>query len=144
MNAFIEENRRDIAAIEEKRFNSSKNESEKIKNLKAEMKTKILMEIATAGLPLHIYDWKILRSIYLVFMKDTCLFMFEKYNDIPESSSNSFDDLLKDLVDLLYSYENPPFTLQRITELIISPEAHYSSCKKYLYALEKTLLVTAD
>ncbi|GLB35422.1 putative PPP4R2 [Lyophyllum shimeji] len=38
---------------------------------------------------------------------------------------------------------NPPFTIQRVCELCIHPQQHYSSVGKYLRAVEKSLLVTS-
>lgn len=37
----------------------------------------------------------------------------------------------------------PPFTLQRICELLIDPEKHYKSSKKILFAMEKLVNVSA-
>ncbi|KAK7467054.1 hypothetical protein VKT23_004116 [Stygiomarasmius scandens] len=37
----------------------------------------------------------------------------------------------------------PPFTIQRVCELCISPRKHYKSVGKYLRAVEKSLLVTS-
>ncbi|KAF5365782.1 hypothetical protein D9758_003265 [Tetrapyrgos nigripes] len=37
----------------------------------------------------------------------------------------------------------PPFTIQRVCELCISPKKHYKSIGKYLRAVEKSLLVTS-
>ncbi|KAJ1301985.1 hypothetical protein OPQ81_000820 [Rhizoctonia solani] len=37
----------------------------------------------------------------------------------------------------------PPFTVQRLAELIVKPRAHYKNVGKYIRALERTLLVTS-
>ncbi|CEL63268.1 hypothetical protein RSOLAG1IB_05311 [Rhizoctonia solani AG-1 IB] len=37
----------------------------------------------------------------------------------------------------------PPFTVQRLVELVVKPRAHYKNVGKYLRALERTLLVTS-
>ncbi|KAH6918959.1 PPP4R2-domain-containing protein, partial [Coprinopsis sp. MPI-PUGE-AT-0042] len=39
--------------------------------------------------------------------------------------------------------DNPPFTIQRLAELLLDPKAYYNSVGKYLRAVEKTLLVTS-
>lgn len=38
---------------------------------------------------------------------------------------------------------NPPFTIQRICQLVLQPREHYKSVGKYLRALERSLLVTS-
>ncbi|CAE6493238.1 unnamed protein product [Rhizoctonia solani] len=37
----------------------------------------------------------------------------------------------------------PPFTVQRLAELVVKPRGHYKSVGKYIRALERTLLVTS-
>ncbi|QRW23296.1 oxidoreductase FAD/NAD(P)-binding protein [Rhizoctonia solani] len=37
----------------------------------------------------------------------------------------------------------PPFTVQRLVELVVKPRGHYKNVGKYLRALERTLLVTS-
>ncbi|KAF9227606.1 hypothetical protein BS17DRAFT_774016 [Gyrodon lividus] len=39
--------------------------------------------------------------------------------------------------------DNPPFTIQRVCELCVSPMQHYKFIGKYLRAIEKSLLVTS-
>lgn len=43
----------------------------------------------------------------------------------------------------LNSYEDAPFTLQRLCELILNPEKSYTSTKKYITALEKMVNITS-
>ncbi|QRV82180.1 oxidoreductase FAD/NAD(P)-binding protein [Ceratobasidium sp. AG-Ba] len=44
----------------------------------------------------------------------------------------------------LHDFEGaPPFTVQRLAELAVSPRSHYNSAGKYVRALERTLLVTS-
>ncbi|TPX35745.1 hypothetical protein SmJEL517_g02022 [Synchytrium microbalum] len=43
----------------------------------------------------------------------------------------------------LDSFEEPPFTIQRICELITNPDQHHRNVWAYLRALEKVLLVTS-
>lgn len=51
----------------------------------------------------------------------------------------SFTRLLTDYCLLSY----PPFTIQRVCELALNPQDHYSSVGKYLRAIERSLFVTS-
>lgn len=56
-----------------------------------------------------------------------------------------FDDEMDVILQFMCFFENeywninirPPFTIQRICELLLNPEKHYRSSKKILYAVEK-------
>ncbi len=50
-------------------------------------------------------QWPKLKLVLLVLMKDSCVAMNEKYSDITRTIENNFEDLLKDLVDLLLSFD---------------------------------------
>jgi len=48
------------------------------------------------------------------------------------------------IVEQLDDFEDgPPFTIQRLCELCVSPRKHYRTVGKYLRALERTILVTS-
>ncbi|EIW70043.1 hypothetical protein TREMEDRAFT_14806, partial [Tremella mesenterica DSM 1558] len=55
-----------------------------------------------------------------------------------EDAKKEVDRLLQILDDLDY----PPFTIQRLAELLIFPTGHHNTLGKYLRAVEKSLLVT--
>jgi len=66
-------------------------------------------------------------------------------NTQPLILDSADQELLSHIVrDLSSSHftNHPPFTLQRITELIHDPTKHYSSVSKYLRAIERTLTVS--
>lgn len=46
--------------------------------------------------------------------------------------------------ELRIPFFRPPFTIQRICELILSPTSHYSSLPKYLRALNRVLNVSSE
>ncbi|KAF7295048.1 hypothetical protein MIND_01043000 [Mycena indigotica] len=52
-------------------------------------------------------------------------------------------DMKMVVFELLDQFESAPFTIQRVCELCLEPQKHYTSVGKYLRALEKTLLVTS-
>lgn len=45
---------------------------------------------------------------------------------------------------LITPYDSTPFTIQRISELCVTPRQHYKYVGKYLRAVEKCLLVTSS
>lgn len=47
------------------------------------------------------------------------------------------------LVDAFESFEAPPFTVQRIVELLLNPKAFYSRASSLAFSLEKLLRVTS-
>jgi serine/threonine-protein phosphatase 4 regulatory subunit 2 len=49
-------------------------------------------------------------------------------------------DMILSQVDL---FEEAPFTIQRVCELLIDPKKHYKSTDKYMRALLKNLLVVS-
>ncbi|BFZ64041.1 hypothetical protein YB2330_005179 [Saitoella coloradoensis] len=51
--------------------------------------------------------------------------------------------LLSRLISVIQRFTGPPFTVQRIAELIARPREHYSDIGKYLRALERNLSVTS-
>ncbi|KAI8582904.1 hypothetical protein K450DRAFT_225381 [Umbelopsis ramanniana AG] len=47
------------------------------------------------------------------------------------------------IIDIIDNMEEPPFTIQRFAELLVSPTRHYTSRVKYLRAVEKVILITS-
>ncbi|KAH8107124.1 PPP4R2-domain-containing protein [Cristinia sonorae] len=62
-----------------------------------------------------------------------------KHTLTPEEAKE-FKEALFKLID---DFEGPPFTIQRVCELSITPRKHYKYLGKYLRAVEKALLVTS-
>ncbi|KAJ2922223.1 hypothetical protein H1R20_g14859, partial [Candolleomyces eurysporus] len=52
-------------------------------------------------------------------------------------------DAVQAVFDQLDAFDGPPFTIQRLCELLIEPQKHYKSVGKYLRAVEKSILVTS-
>ncbi|WRT67326.1 uncharacterized protein IL334_004296 [Kwoniella shivajii] len=48
------------------------------------------------------------------------------------------------LVNILEDMDSPPFTLQRLSELLLDPTKHHTTFGKFLRAIEKSLLVTTS
>ncbi|RXW21002.1 hypothetical protein EST38_g4850 [Candolleomyces aberdarensis] len=52
-------------------------------------------------------------------------------------------DAVQAVFDQLDAFDGPPFTIQRLCELLIEPKKQYKSVGKYLRAVEKSILVTS-
>ncbi|KAL0947058.1 hypothetical protein HGRIS_013199 [Hohenbuehelia grisea] len=62
-------------------------------------------------------------------------------NYMTEEQAN---DLKGHIFTQLHAFEtNPPFTVQRLCELVVNPTDHYNCVGKYLRAVEKSILVTS-
>ena len=93
--------------IQERNFQPSRNDTPRAAQIKASIRDSVITEVATRGVVPQDVDWKSLRQVYLVLMKDASLYMNEKYPDIQRTIQSSFEDSLKDLVDLLLSFDRP-------------------------------------
>eukprot|EP00268_Persea_americana_P057710 TRINITY_DN692_c1_g2_i1.p1 TRINITY_DN692_c1_g2~~TRINITY_DN692_c1_g2_i1.p1 ORF type:complete len:264 (-),score=71.57 TRINITY_DN692_c1_g2_i1:234-1025(-) len=109
----------------------------------------ILEVIASTGKFWH--DWNILKEILSSRLKQVLAQYPESQmaSDVigPQPSSLSgetYQELVKRLDEALLSFiEGPPFTLQRICEILLTPQSIYSTLSKLALALEKNLLVTS-
>ncbi|CAA3001899.1 serine threonine- phosphatase 4 regulatory subunit 2 isoform X1 [Olea europaea subsp. europaea] len=92
-------------------------------------------------------DWEKLRSMLSFYLKQVL-------SEYPESKmtteqqisllGETFSELVKRLDDAVHSFdEGPPFTLQRICEILLSARNIYPKLSKLALALEKNLLVTS-
>jgi len=55
--------------------------------------------------------------------------------------NEQFLEMRDSLITLANGFDHPPFTFQRVCELIINPKKNYTKCEKYMRALEKNLRV---
>ena len=63
----------------------------------------------------------------------------------PSDPSDSFEPRVSHLLLLLSTFAAPPFTLQRLAELLNEPRQHYNNTSHYLAALCKCVYgITAD
>nr|GMC85960.1 serine/threonine-protein phosphatase 4 regulatory subunit 2 [Ipomoea batatas]GMC88538.1 serine/threonine-protein phosphatase 4 regulatory subunit 2 [Ipomoea batatas] len=110
-----------------------------------EERMRLLEAIAATGKFWH--DWDKLKSILSFHLKQ----VLEDYpeakmtNELQISSlGEPFPDLAKRLDDALISFvDGPPFTLQRLCEILLDARNIYSKLSKLALALEKNLLVTS-
>lgn len=105
----------------------------------------VLQDIASTGK--FRLDWDKLKSMLSFQLKQVL-------SEYPEaklttdqenaSSGESYADLVKRLDEELHAFiEGPPFTLQRICEILLEARSIYPVLSKLALALEKNLLVTS-
>lgn len=107
-----------------------------------------IQEIARTGSVC--YKWQSLLGVLLFQLRS----VLEISPPQPDGSGNppqevaglagdgSYDESCSRLYSLLQSFEGPPFTIQRICELLLHPHQHHKTKRKLLYALDKLLSVT--
>ncbi|EGZ30143.1 hypothetical protein PHYSODRAFT_553281 [Phytophthora sojae] len=94
---------------------------------------KVLLEMRQTGVPC--YAWAHLKVLLLAKLQ---LALDEM--DAKDAASKS---RRASVTQLLQTFESPPFTLQRLTEIILEPHKSYRSLPKLLNALEKLLAVSS-
>ncbi|KAJ6794137.1 serine/threonine-protein phosphatase 4 regulatory subunit 2 isoform X1 [Iris pallida] len=110
---------------------------------------RVMMEvIAATGKFWH--DWNMLKSLLSIRLKQVLSEYPEAKvtsGDGPQPSSLSgetYPELVRRLDEALLSFiEGPPFTLQRLCEILLTPKSTYRNLSKLALALEKNLLVTS-
>ncbi|XP_051143234.1 uncharacterized protein LOC127259725 isoform X1 [Andrographis paniculata] len=92
-------------------------------------------------------DWEKLRSVLSYSLKQVLSEYPEAKMTTEQQISTlgeTFEELVKRLDDALYCfYEGPPFTLQRLCEILLTARSIYPKLSKLSLALEKNLLVTS-
>lgn len=66
----------------------------------------------------------------------------EQYEE-PNVEKFNLDKSREEMLELLSSFDEPPFTIQRICELLYSPFKYYDKVSTFLRALEKNLRVVS-
>ncbi|KAK4433197.1 hypothetical protein Salat_1081900 [Sesamum alatum] len=102
---------------------------------------------ASASTGKYWQDWEKLRSILSYHLKQVLSEYPEAKMTIEQqiaSLGETFQELVKRLDDALHSFdEGPPFTLQRLCEILLAARSIYPKLSKLSLALEKNLLVTS-
>ncbi|KAG6585097.1 serine/threonine-protein phosphatase 4 regulatory subunit 2-B-like [Phytophthora cinnamomi] len=92
----------------------------------------VLLEMRQTGVPC--YAWAHLKVLLLAKLQ---LALDAMDADAASKSRRA------SVTQLLQTFESPPFTLQRLTEIILEPHRSYRSLPKLLNALEKLLAVSS-
>jgi hypothetical protein len=98
---------------------------------------KTVVEISRTG---EVHDvWSFLRPVLTLRLSKA---LESEFSDF-DLHSQEYQDLYQLIVKRLNTFLNPPFTIQRLCELLAYPKMHYSRADKYLRALEKVLMVVS-
>jgi serine/threonine-protein phosphatase 4 regulatory subunit 2 len=95
------------------------------------------------------YKWPLIRPLLVQLMQQH-LHEFEAAEHVdvgparPLPDNDSVDALCERFETLLEAFEGPPWTLQRLCELLLEPRKQYQRLHKLALALEKLLLVTGE
>lgn len=113
--------------------------------LSAEEVKSVLETIASTGKFWH--DWDELKIMLSFQLKQVLSEYAEATKSVDQQNSSlgeSYPDLAQRLDEALFSFvEGPPFTLQRLCEILLNARAIYPNLSKLALALEKNLLVTS-
>ncbi|XP_060971220.1 uncharacterized protein LOC115716688 isoform X3 [Cannabis sativa] len=105
----------------------------------------ILEVIASTGKFWH--EWDKLKATLSFQLKQVLLEYPEAKMTIEEQNASlreTFTELVKRLDEALHSFDQgPPFTLQRLCEILLNARGIYPNLSKLALALEKNLLVTS-
>jgi len=103
--------------------------------------TEVLQEMASTGQSR--YDWTHFRALLGSKLQQVCSEYYGVTKDV-EVAGETFDVVLKRLLILLGEFPNPPFTTQRLCELLLDPHRIYAtSTRKLMNAIEKLLTVSS-
>lgn len=119
---------------------------EDIKSLKNSLR-QILHNISQTGeLPEDVTWSEVIRLLEFMIIEECQTFKDKFGYRVPledEEGYDSFEQNLEILVTLLGGFrEKPPFTLQRICELVVSGKEIYNKTHHFMFALEKCLNIS--
>ncbi|KAG4100154.1 PPP4R2-domain-containing protein [Neocallimastix lanati (nom. inval.)] len=99
--------------------------------------------LKTANTAEVVCNWNLLRKILRIKIKELCE---QKMADSPGNqiiNGESVEDFQMRIWSILDSFDEPPFTIQRLCELTTISHEQHKTVWKYLRAIEKVLLVTS-
>ncbi|XP_065653480.1 serine/threonine-protein phosphatase 4 regulatory subunit 2-like [Hydra vulgaris] len=103
----------------------------------------ILEDIAKTGQ--YIFPWHYLKRLYLWKLQKVMSDFLETNQSLnsanKEENLNELKAIKSKLLETFDRFLSAPFTLQRLTELLLNPHKHYKSTLKYFRALEKNIFV---
>ncbi|CAF0934822.1 unnamed protein product [Rotaria sordida] len=104
----------------------------------------ILVQIAKTGY--SCYPWEKIKPLFLqklniVLNEFNTESNMDKLEIHPNVDRSTFEDLKWDIIERINSFENTPFTIQRLCELILSPRANYRRTDKFIRGLTKCVSV---
>lgn len=102
--------------------------------------------VARTGNP--VFQWSLVK----VLIKEKLMVVLDEFMDgnanleipqCPNVDPFSFESMKSNLLSRLDSFVLPPFTIQRICELLTAPRKEYNRLDKYMRAVEKNVLVVS-
>nr|CAB3265113.1 serine/threonine-protein phosphatase 4 regulatory subunit 2-A [Phallusia mammillata] len=95
-----------------------------------------------------VFSWEKVQQIFIHKLK---LVLNEFYQSSPYKGSkvnpnlenDKFEDMRERVVQLAADFDCPPFTFQRLCELVTDPKRNYTKCEKFIRAMEKNLMVVS-
>eukprot|EP00928_Gymnodinium_smaydae_P033264 TRINITY_DN23870_c0_g2_i1.p1 TRINITY_DN23870_c0_g2~~TRINITY_DN23870_c0_g2_i1.p1 ORF type:complete len:221 (-),score=64.63 TRINITY_DN23870_c0_g2_i1:38-700(-) len=105
----------------------------------------LISEVATTGVAAG-YPWEALR---LLLARKLSVVLAEFWKDAPDVEVKSGESFERVAVEPLTASlleprrEGAPFTVQRLCELLSEPRSIYKSTRRFLYALQRAVLVTS-
>ncbi|XP_046405707.1 serine/threonine-protein phosphatase 4 regulatory subunit 2 [Ischnura elegans] len=111
----------------------------KLKELPKELE-EFLTIVAKNGDP--VYPWSKVRHVYRAKIISVLTQFFES-SPSSETSQFSYESMKSKILERFDTFRSAPFTIQRLSELLINPRKEYNRIDKYMRALEKNLLVVS-
>lgn len=97
--------------------------------------SKVVADIAACGLTR--YAWPSLRHLLRVMFQNVVTEYVASSGKPSDVDGESFDERYRRVVHMMDEWPNPPFTLQRMCELLIDPNRFYRNTNKYFQAFSK-------
>ncbi|KAI8799222.1 protein phosphatase 4 core regulatory subunit R2 [Cladochytrium replicatum] len=106
----------------------------------------VLSDIAQTGAPRH--PWNVLKELVRFRLVEVCdgklpLLTLSSLRNGAATQVESVEEYRLRLTHALDSMSGTPFTIQRLSELLVNPAEHHRNIFKYLRALEKVMYVTS-
>ncbi|CEL91801.1 unnamed protein product [Vitrella brassicaformis CCMP3155] len=87
------------------------------------------------------YPWELLKHVLAAKIRQVLMEYHTKKPDVKLHQGESFTSHVDAIVKALQDFTGPPFTIQRLCELLSDPRKSYTSTKKLTYAFERMLKV---
>uniref|UniRef100_A0A6V7M402 Serine/threonine-protein phosphatase 4 regulatory subunit 2 n=1 Tax=Bracon brevicornis TaxID=1563983 RepID=A0A6V7M402_9HYME len=102
--------------------------------------------VAKTGDP--VYQWSLIKPLFREKLVRVMTDFYESCPTLdlapsPNIEQFNYDSMKGNLLDLLESFANAPFTVQRICELLTAPRKEYNRVDKFMRAIEKNILVVS-
>ncbi|KAG8228058.1 hypothetical protein J437_LFUL007228, partial [Ladona fulva] len=89
-----------------------------------------------------VYPWAKLKSVYRSKIMSVLSQFFETFPNA-DISQFSFESMKTKILERFDQFISAPFTIQRLSELLINPRKEYNRIDKYMRAIEKNILVVS-